>query len=109
MVSQLVLLGTTYIQFLTAVRFLYFFALFGQAVAVLFYGLSIRSRSMVITPIGFLALTALTVLFGRMPQSFITMMLTGCFGLALLILGISAVIMRGRLKQVSEHFSEWEV
>ena len=109
MVSQLVLLGTAYFQVLTTGRFLYIFALFAQAIAVLFYGVTIRSRSMVINPIGFLALTTLTVLFGRMPQSFITKVLIGCFGLALLILSISAVIMRGKFKQLYEHFSDWEI
>jgi hypothetical protein len=106
MVSQLVLLGTTYIQFLSTERFIFFFALFFQAIVVLFYGVVIRSRSLVITPIGFLVLSALTILYGLM-QGIMAVVLIGCTGLTLLMLGILAVIMRDRLKQISERFSDW--
>ena len=108
MVSQLVLFGTSYIQVLTTERLFYLFAFFCLAFAVLFYGIAIRSRSMVITPVGFLVLGVLTILFGQMQQSFMARVLIGCTGFILLILGLSAAIMRGRFKQIGERFGDWE-
>ena len=106
MVSQLVLLSTTYIQFLSTERLVFFAVLFFQALAVLEYGVVIRSRSLVITPLVFLVLSVLTVLYGLM-QGIMAVVLIGCTGLLLLMLGIAAVIMRDRLKQISERFSDW--
>ncbi len=106
MVSQLVLLSTTYIQFLSTERLVFFAILFFQALIILGYGVVIRSRSLVITPLVFLVLSVLTVLYGLM-QGIMAVVVIGCTGLLLLMLGILAVIMRDRLKQLSERFSEW--
>ncbi len=106
MVSQLVLLSTTYIQFFSTEDTVFFFAIFFQALAVLAYGVVIRSRSLVITPLVFLVLSVLTVAYGLL-QGILTVVLIGCTGMLLLLLGIFAVIMRDRFKQISERFSEW--
>jgi hypothetical protein len=106
MVSQLVLLSTTYIQFLSTERIIFFFAIFFQALVVLGYGIVIRSRSLVITPLVFLVLSVLTVAYGLL-QGILTVVLIGCTGMLLLMLGILAVIMRDRFKQIGERFSEW--
>jgi hypothetical protein len=53
MVSQFVLLGTTYIEMINKNELAYFFVLFFQSLAVLIYGLVIRSRSLTFFPIGF--------------------------------------------------------
>ena len=106
MVSQLVLLSTTYIQFLSTERLVFFIVLFFQALIVLGYGVVIRSRSLVITPLVFLVLAVLTVLYGLM-QGIMAVVLIGCTGLLLLMLGILAVIMRDRIKQISERFNDW--
>ena len=106
MVSQLVLLSTTYIQFLSTERLVFFVVIFFQALAVLVYGIVIRSRSLVITPLVFLVLSVLTVLYGLL-QGILTVVLIGCTGFILLMLGILAVIMRDRLKQISERFNDW--
>jgi len=110
MVSQLVLLSTTYIQFLSAEslteRLIFFAVIFFQALAVLIYGIVIRSRSLVITPIIFLVLSVITVLYGLL-EGILPVILIGCTGLILLMLGILAVIMRERLKQISERFGDW--
>jgi hypothetical protein len=106
MVSQLVLLSTTYIQFLSTERLAFFAVLFFQALIVLGYGVVIRSRSLAFTPLAFLVLSVLTVLYGLM-QGIMAVVLIGCTGLLLLLLGIAAVIMRDRLKQISERFNDW--
>ena len=106
MVSQLVLLGTTYIQFVSTEGFAFFFALFFQAMVVLIYGVVIRSRSLVITPIIFAVLSVMTVLYGLL-EGILPVILIGCTGLILLFLGILAVVMRDRFKQISEQFSDW--
>ena len=106
MVSQLVLLGTTYIQFVSTEKITFFVILFFQALVVLIYGIVIRSRSLVITPIAFAVLSVITVLYGLL-EGILPVILIGCTGIILLMLGISAVIMRGRLKKISERFNDW--
>jgi cell division septation protein DedD len=61
LVSQLLLLGTTYIQMLATEELGYFAALFFQALAVLIYGLVLRSRSLVGVPVAMLVLGVSTV------------------------------------------------
>jgi archaellum biogenesis protein FlaJ (TadC family) len=61
----------------------------------------------VFTPLAFLVLSVLTVLYGLM-QGIMAVVLIGCTGLLLLMLGIAAVIMRDRLKQIGERFSDWQ-
>ena len=73
---------------------------------VLIYGIVIRSRSLVITPIVFAVLSVMTVLYGLL-EGILPVILIGCTGLILLLLGILAVIMRDRLKQIGERFSDW--
>ena len=106
MASQLGLLGTTYIQFISSEKLSFFAILFFQALAVLVYGIVIRSRSLVITPIIFAVLSVMTVLYGLL-EGILPVILIGCTGLILLMLGIFAVIMRERLKQISERFNDW--
>lgn len=69
---------------------------------MLFYCVVIRSRSLVITSIAFAVLSVMTVLYGLLEG-----ILIGCTGLILLMLGILAVVLRDRLKQISERFSAW--
>ncbi|MFZ5909996.1 MAG: hypothetical protein ACOYYU_08275 [Chloroflexota bacterium] len=106
MVSQLVLLGVTYIQFLSNERLVFFAILFFQALAVLAYGIVIRSRSLVVTPIIFAVLAVISVMYGLM-QGIWAVVLIGCTGLLLLMLGILAVVLREHIKQVAERFSDW--
>lgn len=106
MVSQLVLLGVTYIQFLSNEKLVFFAILFFQALAVLAYGIVIRSRSLVITPIVFAVLAVISVMYGLM-QGIWAIVLIGCTGLLLLTLGILAVMLRERIKQITERFSDW--
>lgn len=106
MVSQLVLLGVTYIQFLSNERLVFFTILFFQALAVLAYGIVIRSRSLVITPIIFAVLAVVSVMYGLM-QGIWAVVLIGCTGLLLLMLGILAVVLREHIKQITERFSDW--
>ncbi len=106
MVSQLVLLGVTYIQFLSNEKLVFFAILFFQALAVLAYGIVIRSRSLVITPIVFAVLAVISVMYGLM-QGIWAVVLIGCTGLLLLMLGILAVVLRERIKQVAERFNDW--
>jgi len=107
MVSQLVLLGTTYIQFVSTEKLAFFAVLFFQALIVLLYGIIIRSRSLVITPIIIVVIAVMTVLFGLL-QGIGTIIMIGCTGIILLMLGILAVIMRERIKELGDRFSDWK-
>jgi hypothetical protein len=107
MVSQLVLLGTTYIQFVSTERLSFFAILFFQALAVLIYGIVIRSRSLVITPIIIVVIAVMTVLFGLL-QDIGTIVMIGCTGIILLMLGILAVVMRERIKEIGDRFNDWK-
>jgi hypothetical protein len=110
MASQLVLLSTTYIQFLSAEgltdRLLLFAVIFFQALVVLAYGIVVRSRSLVFTPIIFAVLSVVTVLYGLL-EGIWPVILIGCTGIILLLLGIFAVILRERFKLIGERFSDW--
>jgi hypothetical protein len=106
MVSQLILLSTTYIQMLNTERLGFFFVLFFQGLVVLLYGIVIRSRSLVITPIIFIVVGAITVAYSAL-QGISTVLVLGCTGLIMLMLGILAVIMRERLVRIGERFSNW--
>jgi hypothetical protein len=110
MASQLVLLSTTYIQFLStdglAERLLFFAVIFFQALVVLAYGIVIRSRSLVITPIVFAVISVVTALYGLL-EGIWPVILIGCTGLILLTLGILAVILRERFKLIGERFADW--
>ena len=103
MVSQLVLLGTTYIQMVNTEQLGYFAALFFQGLVVLAYGIMLRSRSLVFTPLVFIILGVVTVVLSVL-SGIPTAIIIGCTGLFLLALGIVAVLLRERL---GETFSSW--
>lgn len=107
MVSQFVLLGTTYVEMLNKIELIYFFVLFFQSLAVLVYGLVIRSRSLTFFPIGFVALGVLTVVNNAL-EGVGAIFLIGCTGIILLILGVFAVLMRERISKLSERISDWQ-
>jgi len=107
MVSQFVLLGTTYIQMVDNNEFIYFLVLFLQSLAVLGYGIFIRSRSLTFFPIGFVVLGVLTVVNGLL-QGVGAIFLIGCAGIILLILGVFAVLLRERISKLGERLSDWK-
>ena len=107
MVSQLILLGTTYTQMLDTERLIFFVVLFFQSLAVLTYGIIIRSRSLVFTPIVFSVLGVVTVIYSAL-KGISTVVLIGCTGIILLMLGILAVVMRERITKLGERLSEWQ-
>jgi hypothetical protein len=113
MLSQLTLLGTTYIQMVSngSEGLIYFVVLFFQAIAVLFYGVVIRSRSLTFTPIFFSVVGVLSVLYivvYDLLDAFTTILMVGCTGILLIGLGIAAVLMRERITKIGERLSEWQ-
>lgn len=107
LVSQLVLLGASYIQMVDTGELKYFFLLFFQALAVLAYGIVTRSRSLVFAPIGFAALAVITVLYNALKDLTLVFVI-GIAGLILLALGILAVVMRERITNLAERFNDWD-
>ncbi len=106
LISQLVLLGTTYIQMIANEELGYFVALFFQALAVLVYGLVVRSRSLVGLPIVMLVLGVTTVMFFIL-RGLSTVILIGCTGIVMILVATLAVVLRERLAQVGERLSSW--
>lgn len=110
MISQLALLLTTYFQMIDTGELIFFFILFFQALLVVGYGLVLRSRSLVFTPIAILVLAVLTVVFTSL-SGLLALGMIGCTGFALLFLGILALVLRERLaeagKLVRERFGDW--
>jgi hypothetical protein len=107
MLSQLVLLGTTYIQMVSTERLSFFFVLFVQAMLVLLYGLIQRSRSLVITPIAFAVIGVMTVVYSAL-KGLGPVILVGTTGVVLLATGIIAVLMRERITRLGEQLSDWK-
>lgn len=111
LLSQMILLGTSYIQMFSTEQILYFFVLFLQALVVLVYGLVVRSRSLVLAPIIFVVLGVITVALSVL-AGIPALILVGCTGLLLLLLGIAALVMREKLlavtNQLGERFSGWQ-
>lgn len=107
MVSQFVLLGTTYIEMVNRNELIYFFVLFFQSLAVLTYGIVIRSRSLTFFPIGFVALGVITIVYSAL-KGVATIFLLGCTGIALLMLGILAALLRERISKLNEKISDWK-
>jgi hypothetical protein len=105
LISQLILLSTTYIQMVGAERFLFFFVLFAQSLVVLTYGLVIRSKSLTITPVIFVVLGVITATLSVL-AGIPALILIGCTGLLLLILGSVALIMREQLLSVTSRLGE---
>jgi hypothetical protein len=106
MFSQIALLGTTYVQMVANVELIYLSALIFQGLVVIGYGLFIRSRSLVITPIIIIVLGVITVAITLL-QVLATIFLVGCTGIALLLLGIFAVAQRDKIGKVGERFNDW--
>ena len=104
--SQLVLLGTSYIQMVETGELKYFFLLLFQFLAMLAYGIVVRSRSLVIAPIAIVVLAVLTVLYNALKDLSLVIII-GVLGLILLTLGIFAVVMRERITSMAERFSDW--
>jgi hypothetical protein len=107
MLSQFVLLGTTYIQMVSTERLLFFFVLFAQSMLVLIYGLVQRSRSLVITPIAFAVIGVVTVVYSAL-KGLGPVILIGSTGLVLLLAGIVAVLLRERITRLGEQLSGWK-
>jgi hypothetical protein len=107
MLSQLVLLGTTYIQMVSTERLSFFFVLFIQSMLVLIYGLIQRSRSLVITPIVFAVVGVMTVVYSAL-KGLGPVILIGSTGVLLLMAGIAAVLMRERITRIGEQLSGWK-
>jgi hypothetical protein len=113
MVSQLTLLGTTYIQMVSkgSDGLIYFIVLFLQSIAVLVYGVIVRSRSLTFTPIFFSVVGVLSVIYivvYNLLDVITTIMMVGCTGVLLLVLGILAVVMRERISKLGERLSDWK-
>jgi hypothetical protein len=85
----------------------YFFLLFFQSLILLAYGLVIRSLCFTIVPILFIVGGVLRVVFTLL-ASYSTVVTIGCTGLALVLLGIMALIMRERLLKTYEEFRQAE-
>ncbi len=105
LISQLILLSTTYIQMVGTERFLFFFVLFVQSLVVLTYGLVIRSKSLTVTPVIFVVLGVITATLSVL-AGIPALILVGCTGLLLLILGSVALIMREQLLSVTSRLGE---
>jgi len=113
MLSQLTLLGTTYIQMVSngSQGLIYFVVLFLQSLAVLSYGVIIRSRSLTFTPIFFSVIGVLSVIYivvYDLLDAFTSILMVGCTGILLLGLGILAVLMRERITKLGERLSDWQ-
>ena len=106
MLSQLVLLSTTYIQLVSEEKLGYFIVIFFQALAVLVYGIVLRSRSLVITPILFLVVSVVTVTFGVL-DGWPTIFLIGCTGVFLIAFGIAALLLREKFVSLREQLDDW--
>lgn len=107
MLSQMILLGTTYIEMVNKAELIYFFVLFLQSLAVLVYGIVIRSRSLTFFPIGFVVIGVITVVNSAL-QGVGAIFLIGCAGIILLILGVGAVLLRERISKLGEKLSDWK-
>ena len=106
MISQFVLLGTTYLQMVSTSQLGFFFVLFVQSLVILVYGIVMRSRSLVIAPIVFAVLGTVTVLYSALKDLSIVVLIC-VTGIVLLILGVIAVLTRERITTLAEKFSDW--
>lgn len=104
--SQLFLLGVTYIQMVGSRDLSFFVALFIQSLVVIVYGIVIHSRSLTFTPIAFVVLAVTTVVFVAF-SGIPTVVLVGCTGIILILLGILAMLMRESLVKVGELMGDW--
>jgi hypothetical protein len=74
---------------------------------VLIYGLIQRSRSLVITPIVFAVIGVITVVYSAL-KGLSSVILVGCTGIILILLGIGAVLLRERITRLGEQLSDWK-
>lgn len=107
MISQFILLGTTYIEMINKDSLGYFFLLFAQSLVVLVYGIIIRSRSLTFFPIGFVVLGVITVVYSTL-KDVGAIFVIGCTGILLLLLGVGAVLLRERIAKLGEKLSDWQ-
>jgi hypothetical protein len=106
LLSQLVLLGTTYVQMVITSNPVYFTVLFLQALVVLGYGVLIRSRSLVVAPIAFAVLGVATVVYGLL-RGMSLVILIGCTGILLILLGTTGLFLRERVGTWRRRLGEW--
>ena len=106
MASQLVLIGTAYIQFVGTENLWYFAVMFFESLAVLAYGIVIRSRSLVITPIVLEVIGVVTIVFGAL-RELSTVILVGITGIGLILLAIAALLMRERISNLRDLLKDW--
>jgi exosortase/archaeosortase len=74
----------------------FFFVLFAQSMSLLVHGLIQRSRSLAITPIAFAVLGVVTMVYSAL-KGLSSVILVGCTGIVLLLLGIAAIILCERI------------
>jgi hypothetical protein len=101
--AQLILFGTSYIQMVQSLDLKFFTMLFFQSLVLLVYGLVVRSRTLVLVPIGFVILGVVTVTLTIL-KGLPTALIIGCTGMLLLILGIAGLLLRERLVRWVENF-----
>jgi hypothetical protein len=80
--------------------------LFFQSLVIIFYGLYMRSRSLVFAPIVIVVLATLTILYSAL-RNLSLVIIIGVSGIILLTLGILAVLMRERITSFVEKFNDW--
>ena len=105
LLAQLILLSTTYVQMVGSEQLRFFFLIFFQGLALLVYGLVVRSRSFVFVPVGFLIVSVVTVALSVL-SGVPTALIIGCTGFTLLGLGILALVLRQRLLEATEAWME---
>ncbi|MBW8010849.1 MAG: HEAT repeat domain-containing protein [Chloroflexi bacterium] len=105
MLSQLILLSTTYLQMISTGEFQYFFILFFQSLAVIAYGTILRSRSLVFTPGAFLVLAVVSIIFDALSDLGSLFIICGT-GFSLLAFGIIALTLRERFSKLKEDIEE---
>ncbi len=106
MFSQLTLIGTSYRQFVGTENVWYFVIMFFQSLAVTAYGIVVRSRSLVITPIVLVIIGVITVVFGTL-RGLSTVVLVGCSGIGLILMGITALFLRDRIGDLRDRLKDW--
>ncbi len=104
--AQVILLGTSFYQMSAGLQ-QFFFLLFFQSLILLAYGLVIHSLCFTIIPILFVVGGVLRVVFTLL-ASYSTVLIIGGTGLALVLLGITALVMRERLLRTYEEFRQTE-
>ncbi len=102
--AQMVLLSTTYIQMVDRHDFTFFSIIFFQSLALLIYGLVVRSRSFVLLPVFFLVLSALTVALTIL-SGLSTALVIGITGMIMLFIGIAGLGFRLKIAAATEQFN----